>query len=792
MLVSENWLRQLADPGLDRDALSHKLTMAGLEVDDLTVLPLLSDKIIVAKIVSVRPHTVKEKLKVCSITYGKEKETQVVCGAPNAREDLLTAFAPAGSVLPDGKQIGEATIAGVASYGMLCSEKELGISEDNSGIMELDSRLQPGISVNDAADLPDAVFDIDLTPNRGDCLSMLGVARDLSALTGCALTFAETEAPNVAIEDLVNVDVQAPESCPRYCGRVVKGVNPKASIPEWMKQRLNRGGLRSVGNAVVDVTNYVQLELGQPMHSFDLAKVRGGIKVVLADKETAFEGIDGKSYAIEQGALVIADEENTLAVAGVIGGNDSAVTDATTNILLESAYFTPDSIAGRARKMSLHTESSHRFERGVDPAGQARALNRATELILEICGGAAGPIVEVTSKEFLPTIEKIKINHIQVNKILGSELDAAVIENIFKRLLFQVEKTEAGWTVVPPSWRQDVRLECDVIEEIIRIHGYENIPTHTAHGPIQISVEKEERLPDQRIRDLLCDAGYFEAISYSFIDQQAQQQMDPGTDPVAVTNPIASDMTVMRTSLWPGLLQALGRNVKRQSNTVRLFETGNVFTLREGVYIQQEHIAAVATGEVFNRSWDDSSREMDFFDLKGVVENLLRLGKHNDTEFRHIEHPALHPGQSAEVMVDGDSAGKLGRLHPSIERSRGFPRPVYLFELDASPIKTKPVVKFSALSQFPPVKRDLAIVVAESIDFEAVRKRVLQTSSKLLSMLELFDVYSGNNVDLDRKSLGFSLTFQASSRTLNDTEVDDEMNLIISALQSDFGAEIRK
>ena len=792
MLVSENWLRQLANPDMDREALSHKLTMAGLEVEDVQALPRLDDSIVVARIARIEPHPVKVKLKICFITIDEIKEIQVVCGAPNAREGLLTAFAQAGSIMPGGQAIGETELAGVVSYGMLCSEQELGISDEHSGIMELDPSLQPGMSLNKAVDLPDAVIEIDLTPNRGDCLSMLGVARDLSAITGCTLNYQEPDSVAPTLDEAVSVIVQAPEACPRYCGRIISGVDVNAPVPEWMKQRLNRGGMRSVGNAVVDVTNYVQLELGQPMHGFDLARINGGIRVKKASEKMPFAGIDGKQYTIEPDTLLIADDHDVLAVAGIMGGSNSAVSEQTRDIVLESAYFTPDSVAGRARKMGLHTESSHRFERGVDPHGQMRAMQYATALVLDICGGSAGKIVDVLHKESLPTSCNIKVDRKEVARILGYRLADDAVEDIFRRLQFQSETTDAGWRVVPPSWRQDVRLQCDVIEEIIRLHGYENIPTHVAHGPLRISVARESQLPDQRIRDLLCDAGYFEAITYSFVEKDVQNRLNPDVEAVAVANPIASDMSVMRTSLWTGLLGALSRNVKRQYDSVRLFETGNVFTGKNGNFRQFESIGGVATGRVSARSWNGADREIDFFDVKGVVEALLDLGKKTDVAFRPLQHPALHTGQAAEVLVGDEVVGKLGRLHPVLQKSLGFPMPVYLFEMEAGKVKAKAVAEFSALSQFPPVKRDLAVVVDKTVSFDDVRRLILQTSSKLLSKLELFDVYVGNNVDFDRKSLGFSLTFQASSRTLNDTEVDDQMNMVVSALQKDFGAEIRK
>ncbi len=792
MLVSENWLRQFANPELDRDALAHELTMAGLEVDSVVELPALDEHIVVAEITEIKPHPVKERLKVCKVNTGNGEEKQLVCGAPNARAGLLTAFAPAGAVMPGGKKIEQADLAGVASCGMLCSERELGISDEHSGIMELDPRLQPGTPLNQALDLPDAVMDIDLTPNRGDCLSILGVARDLAAVTDCELKTEETQAVAPENGDFIAVSVPAPESCPRYCSRIIKNVDVSAAIPEWMKQRLNRGGMRSVGNAVVDVTNYVQLELGQPMHGFDLARLNGAVRVEKATQKISFEGVDGKEYAIDPDTLLIVDDSNILAVAGILGGNGSAVSRDTRDIVLESAYFTPDAIAGRARKMGLHTESSHRFERGVDPFGQIRALQRASALILAICGGSAGKIVNVEHEEYLPTTRKISVSNREVARVLGSELAPEVVQDIFRRLQFTAVDTDNGWLVTAPSWRRDVLLECDVIEEIIRIHGYEKIPTHIAYGPMRISVEKEARMPDQRIRHFMCDAGYFEAITYSFVDRKAQNRLNPGVEAVAVANPIASDMAVMRTSLWTGLLDALARNVKRQYSSVRLFESGNVFTRENGQYRQFASLAGVATGRLTARSWDGADREMDFYDIKGHVEALLELGRKTGVRFLPLRHPALHPGQAAEVRVADAAVGKLGRLHPALQKTLGFPSPVYLFELEADKVREKPVAAFSGLSQFPSVNRDLAVVVDRAVSFDDVRRCILQTSSKLLSKLELFDVYVGNNVDFDRKSLGFSLTFQASSRTLNDTEVDDQMNMVVSALQKGFGAEIRK
>jgi phenylalanyl-tRNA synthetase beta chain len=679
---------------------------------------------------------------------------------------------------------------------MLCSAAELGLDEDAGGLLELDAGLRPGTPLTQALQLDDHQIEVDLTPNRADCLSVAGLARELSALTGVAVKSPPIKAAAVRGTKRVTLTLQAKADCPRYAGRVIEGIDPRARTPWWMRERLRRAGVRSI-HPVVDVTNYVMLELGQPMHAFDLDALSGGIVVRAARAGESLALLDGTTIKPPAGTLLIADSKRPLALAGIMGGQDSAVEAGTTNIFLESAWFRPQAIGPRARALGLHTESSHRFERGVDPDLQRRALERATALLTQIVGGRPGPVVEQRAGAQLPKRRAIALRSARVARLLGIDIPAKDIAATFKRLGLRAVRTGQGWRVTPPSWRFDLQRECDLIEEVARLTGYEKLPVTRPQAVLTPGALPEGRLEAARLRDILIDRDYQEAITYSFVDPAVQELIHPGVQPVALTNPIASDLAVMRLGLWPGLLQVLRHNLNRQQERVRLFEIGRRFVPEGGQTREPAVIAGLVTGDAYSRQWGLAARPVDFHDAKGDVEVLLAAGGQGaGFRFLPFEHPALHPGQTAEIRTaDGQNPGQigvLGRLHPAIAAKLAIDRPVFLFELDLDTLTRATVPCFREISRFPAIRRDLALVVDIGIPAARVLDGIRQTAGELLTNLQLFDEYRGEGIDSGRKSLALGLTFQDSSRTLREAEVEALMTQLIQALGSTMGATLRQ
>jgi phenylalanyl-tRNA synthetase beta chain len=792
MRFSERWLREWVDPPLSTQQLGERLTMAGLELEGIAPAAPEFSGVVVARVLRVAPHPDAERLRVCEVEAGEAGPLQVVCGAPNVVQGMLAPLARVGARLAGGLEIKRARLRGVESLGMLCSAQELGLAESASGLLALPEEAPVGVSLREYLELDDVVFEIDLTPNRGDCLSVAGIAREVSALTGAALHAPDIREIAPAGTGSLEVEILSPQACPRYAGRVIRGVDAGAPTPLWMRERLRRAGLRSLG-AVVDVTNYVMLELGQPMHAFDLGRLDGGIRVRRAQPDERLILLDGQDLGLRGDELVIADRRHALALAGIMGGQDSAVSGSTQDLFLESAFFAPREITGRARRFGLHTDSSHRFERGVDPRLQRRALERATALLLETVGGEPGPVVERRFEEALPRRAPIALRAARVRRLLGVEIEAEEVTRILSALGCQLDASGEGWRAVPPSFRFDLELEADLIEELGRVHGYHRIPDTQQWFRPQIQALPEARLPLGRIQELLVDLGYHEAITFSFVDETLQHAMDPEQVPKRLANPLSTELSVMRTSLWPGLVQAVRHNLNRQQTRIRLFETGLRFLVCDDGLRQLPTLAGAVTGTALPEQWAVAARGVDFFDIKGHVEALLALsGLGQGPEWRKAQHPALHPGQCAAVYREGRSLGWLGALHPELESRFDLGQRVYLFELDLEALRQGAVPRFRALSRYPAIRRDIAILVDEAVTAEAVRAAILALHLPSLQELYLFDVYTGPGVTLGRKSLALGLILQDLSRTLMDQEVEETINRIVERLRRDFGATLRE
>ncbi|TCO83449.1 phenylalanyl-tRNA synthetase beta subunit [Plasticicumulans lactativorans] len=791
MKISEQWLREWVNPEVSRPALVAQLSMAGLEVDAVTPVAPAFDGVVVAEVQTLERHPDADKLVVCRVDAGTGHLLQIVCGAPNVVAGMKVPCAMVGAVLPGDLRIRKSKLRGVESHGMLCSARELGLSEDHTGLLALPAAAPVGVAVRDYLGLDDHVIEVDLTPNRGDCLSVHGVAREVAALNRCALAAPPVAAVAATIADTFPVLVEAAADCPRYAGRVVRGVDAGAATPLWLQERLRRAGLRSLG-PLVDVTNYVMLELGQPMHAFDLGRLEGGIVVRHSRAGETLELLNGSVLDLAAGELLIADGQGPLALAGIMGGVASGCTDTTRDVFLESAFFAPRPLAGRARRYGLHTDSSHRFERGVDPALQVPALERATQLLLDIAGGSAGPLTEITSAGELPQATVVTLRQARIQRLLGIDIPPAETADLLERLGMSVDSVADGWRVTPPSWRFDVAIEEDLIEEIGRVRGYDRLPLHRPLSRFAIAPIPETRITLDRLRAILVDRGYQEAITYSFVDPAFQAALDPATAPVALANPISAELAVMRTSLWPGLLKALDHNRKRQQGRVRLFESGLRFVQTDAALLQDRRIGGVACGTAEPEQWGVPARAVDFFDVKGDVEALLAASGCGDAvRFVAAAHPALHPGQGARIEWEGELIGWMGQLHPAVEKALDLDGPIYLFELALDAVTDARLPRFTELSRFPAIRRDLAILLAEDVAATAVVECIRTYGGEWLRDVQLFDVYRGKGIDRGLKSLALGLILQDFSRTLTDPDVDDVISRIVAGLSSRFGASLR-
>lgn len=786
MKFSEQWLREWVNPNLASEALGHLLTMAGLEVESHTTAAPAFSGVVVAEVKSVRKHENADRLRVCEVDIGTGELQQIVCGAPNVSEGAKVPCATLGALLPGDFKIKATKMRGVASNGMLCSGQELGIPDGVDGLLLLPQDAPVGVNLRDYLALDDTVIELKITPNRADCLSIRGIAREVAALTASPLQAPTVSPVPVTITSQRGVKLSAGAACGRYLGRVIEQVNAQAPTPAWMKQRLERAGVRSI-SAIVDVTNFVLLELGQPLHAFDHNKLQGNIDVRLPQVGERMTLLNGKEIALDADMLLITDQTGPVALAGVMGGANSEVDDNTTAVFLESAFFAPEAIAGRARRLGFSSDASFRYERGVDFTLQAEAMERATALIIDICGGVAGPVVEQVTE--LPARKPVAVRVDRVNRVLGMSLTATEMAAIFARLGLPFEQQADSFIITPPAARFDLVIEEDFIEEIARVYGYDAIPADNIRGRLAMLPLPEQQTPRAELRRVLVQRDYQEVVTYAFVDEQWENDFAANTTPIRLINPIASQMSVMRSTLLGGLLDTLSHNLKRKQNRVRVFEMARVFLkTATGEVEQPEKLAGLAYGTRFAEQWSYQAEKVDFFDVKADIEVLFSP---RQLTFRRAAHPALHPGRCAEVLLDGKVVGILGELHPQwVQKYDLVAAPIY-FELDLQPLLARHTIQAQAVSRFPAVRRDLALVVADTLEVDALATTLRAAASHLVTEIALFDVYRGKGVEEGKKSLAFKVLMQDTARTLTDAEVDSVMQDLIAAAANSHAAQLR-
>ena len=790
MKIAESWLREWVNPDLDTEAAAELLTMAGHEVDSIDRQGVGLEGVLIAEVMAVAKHPDADRLSVCQVNDGSNT-LEIVCGAPNVVKGMKSPLALPGITLPNGLKLRKSKIRGVTSNGMLCSAVELGLGEESDGIMSLPPEAPVGTELTDFLQLPDAVIDFDLTPNRGDCFSVLGIARDLAALTGTELKNTEVAAVTATIKDTQAVEIEFLEGCPNFAGRVVRNIDASAKSPLWLVERLRRSGLRAI-HPVVDVTNYVMLELGQPLHAYDLGLVRGAIRPRLAEKGEKVTLLDEREVELHDDTLVISDDSGPIGLAGIMGGLSTAVSNDTVDVFFEAAFWPPDCMAGRARSYGLHTDASLRFERGVDPEGQARAVERATTLLLEIAGGEAGPLVLNTAADELPKRDLIQLRHKRVSKLLGVEIDATTITKILHRLGLSVATTDEGWAVTAPGHRFDIVIEADLIEEIARVYGYNQIPEATAIAATPLEVVTEKKIDVEQVAMTLVARDYQEIISYSFIGGDANKQLTGVESVLVLSNPISSEMSVMRSSLLPGMATAAASNASRQQDRVRLFEIGKSFHGVLGAHTEVVRIAGLCMGAVLPEQWGGKSQSIDFFDIKSDVEAVLALaGDASNIKFVAAEHPALQPGQSANILRDGKGIGVIGKLHPRHSKFFELKRDVFVFELDAAAALESEAPLAGTISKFPSIRRDIAVIVDDKISAEELIEVVAASAPALISTVRIFDIYQGPGIEAGRKSVALGLILQETSRTLTDDDADAAMTAAVRKLKDKFAVELR-
>lgn len=793
MKLSKLWLREWVNFSLSEQELASQLTMAGLEVDAVSPVAGEFSDVIVAEVLSTKPHPNADKLTLCDVNANTDKPLQIVCGASNVRAGLKVALAKIGACLPGGFTIKESKLRGELSQGMLCSVSELGMADQSDGIMELEADAPVGVDLREYLMLNDHILDVDLTPNRADCFSVLGIAREVAILN--QLPLLEKEIPTITpcIDDVLPIHLKNPDACSRYCGRVIRKINSQASTPLWMSERLRRSGIRSL-HPVVDVMNYVMLELGQPMHAFDLSTINSEINVRYSNQQEQLELLDGQKLTLNENVLVIADEKKPLAMAGVMGGEASAVQAHTTDVFLESAFFNPIVIAGVARKFGLFSDSSQRFERGVDPNLQVKALERATALILEIVGGEAGPVISVSNQEHLPSTTQFSFNTEKVKKLTGLTISLEEMKVFLEGLGVRVIREQNSLLeVIVPSYRFDIQRDEDLVEEIIRLYGYDNLyaePTYTL-------VQAGKTCANEEISTILshwfANRGYHETISYSFVDPELQQELYPHSGFMKLLNPISSELSQMRAGMWPGLIASLIYNVHRQQNAVKFFEMGVVFDVKQQQLTERPCIAGLLMGEHGNVSWNELNRLYDFFDLKGDLQSLFNSLNLKQIEFIATEHDALHPGQSARIHINGVPSGWIGALHPRLADALDLHHDVLLFEINLEALIGHGAPRYKPISKYPQIRRDLSFLIDTDVQVMQIESTVRATvKENWLKSFDVFDVYTGEGIPAGKKSLAISITLQDEHRTLVDTEINSLIDAIINTLESKFSIILRE
>ena len=787
MNISTRWLREWVSPDVSDQELSEKLTMAGLEVDQIAPVAPPFEGLVVGHVVSCGKHPNADKLSLCEVDIGADENLQIICGAPNVRQDLKVAVATVGSVLPNKLKIKRAKLRGVESNGMLCSESEMGISDSHEGIIELDSKAKIGDNVREVLDLDDQIIELDITPNRGDCFSVLGVAREACVNYNLSLPELNFKADEKGSRSFKS-SVSNPKECPKYLTRVIEGVDNNVPTPDWMAKKLLRAS-QQLHSPIVDITNYVLLELGQPMHAFDLSKINGNINVRSAKKNEELELLNGQRANLSEDTLVIADEKSAIAIAGVIGGMGTSTLESSSEILLEAAFFEPVALSGIARSYGLHTEASLRFERGVDFNITHQAMERATELVLEICGGTASQINETVDSKLLPKLEPIQISIEKISKVLGFDLDPSWVESKFKFLDFDFKKNkDHSWTIVPPSFRFDIRIPADIIEELARLYGYDKIPVQRLSVDANLSNAEQAKITSNELSNALVNRGYQEVITYSFISNEMHDLVDPDAKKILLQNPISDDMAVMRSSLWSGLIDTAKSNMRRGHHNSRFFELGLCFSGTD-VEGQVQKIAGIISGNRHNLQWAGADREVDFFDAKSDVEALLNLSK-KDFKFEPADHPALQMGQTAKIMKGKSHIGWLGALSPKLQKKLSMPN-AFLFELTQSEIEQGETPSYESFSSFQASQRDIAIVVSKEITSDELIHSIQSLKQDDLIDVNLFDVYEGEHIEQGSKSVALNLTYQSEEVTLTDEQLAEKVSKIVGHLESKFSAKLR-
>lgn len=791
MKISENWLRTWVNPAIDSETLSDQLTMLGLEVDELAPVAKPFTGVVVGEVLTVEQHPDADRLRVTTVNIGSGEPLQIVCGAPNVRAGMKAPVATIGAVLPGDFKIQKGKLRGVESQGMLCGASEIDLEDKIDGLLELPTDAPVGVNIREYLKLDDNVIDISITPNRGDCFSIRGIAREIAVINQLQMNEPDIKSVDATIADEKKVVIST-EGAPRYLGRVIKNVNVKAATPEWMEQALARSGIRT-HSILVDVTNYVLMELGQPMHAFDLAKIEGTVHVRQAQPQEKLQLLNDQEVELQEDIMVIADDQKALAIAGIMGGLASSVTDDTTDIFLESAFFAPLAIAGRARRFGLHTDSSQRYERGVDFELPLIAMNRASQLIQELAGGEFGPITVAEKTDLLPKREAIELKQAQVDQLLGYQVAAEFITDALTRLGCEVTvKAEGEWNVVPPSHRYDMAIYQDLIEEVARIDGYDNIQVSLPSMDVQLA-KYQDRFEIAELRQTIVTLGYQEAISFSFADAKLEKQLNPQVNPLMLANPISSDLAAMRSTLLSSLIPCVQYNLNRQQSRVRFFELGLRFDYQNAKSIEDlkqiPTLALVAVGSQQPESWHVKPQPMDFFDFKGEIEEILAAGRVK-VEYVRSERVWLHPGQSAEILVEGKSIGYLGRLHPSLENELDLST-TWVAEFDQAAVLQSYVSNFTELSRFPSIRRDIALLISDNINVRDIQQLIEKTGGELLDSTWLFDVYTGQGVEEGKRSLAFALLWQHPSRTLEDAEIKSGMDNIIQVLENTYQATLR-
>lgn len=793
MKLSKLWLREWVNFSLTEHELANQLTMAGLEVDAVSPVAGEFTKVIVAEVLSTKPHPDADKLTLCDVNINADKPLQVVCGAANVRAGLKVALAMIGANLPGDFKIKESKLRGQLSQGMLCSVTELGMAEHSEGIMELESDAPVGMDLREYLTLDDHVIDVDLTPNRADCFSVLGIAREVAVLNKLPLLAKPVPAVAPSIDDVLPVHLRQAEACPRYCGRIIRHINIQASTPLWMAERLRRSGVRSV-HPVVDIMNYVMLELGQPMHAFDLATIKGEINVRFSNSQERLELLDGQDLSLNDKVLVIADQEKPLAIAGVMGGADSAVQAHTQDVFLESAFFNPVIIAGVARKFGLFSDSSQRYERGVDPELQIKALERASALILSILGGEAGPVIESKEAKYLPEQVSFAFDTEKVKKLTGLSISQAEMKNLLQGIEITILGERNHFLDVSiPSHRFDIQQDEDLVEEVIRLYGYDNLKANPMNAPVLAGKTCANEEIATRLSRWFSSRGYNETISYSFVDPELQEAFYPQHEFMQLLNPISSELSQMRSGMWPGLIASMIYNVHRQQNLIKFFEIGVVFDVREQQLIERPCIAGLLMGEQGGLNWSETTRVFDFFDLKGDLESLFALLKLNDVKYIAAQHEALHPGQSAQIHINGAFAGWIGTLHPRLADALDLQHDVLLFELNLDALIGHDAPRYKTISKYPQIRRDLSFLVEKNISVMQIESAVRETvKENWLKDFAVFDVYTGQGIPEGKKSLAIAMTLQDDKRTLVDAEINFLISAILKTLENEFSIILRE